>query len=100
MMPYREFLGADGRTWIAWLADPARHAEEWAAIRDGEIPEPWLCFSGGRRVHRLQPVPPNWSELDDQALRELWRLALEAPVTAGARADALRRYPWEAHAEA
>jgi hypothetical protein len=81
MMPYREFVAADGRTWIAWLADPARHAEEWATLREGSIPEPWLCFSGGRRVHRLRPVPPHWDELDDQALMELWRQALDAQDT-------------------
>jgi hypothetical protein len=92
MMPYREFLGEDGRAWIAWLADPSRHANEWAAIGDGDIPQPWLCFSGGRQVHRLQPVPPDWSELDDEALIELWRRASEAPEAAGAL-DALRRFP-------
>jgi hypothetical protein len=92
MLPYREFVGADGRTWIAWLADPGRHAEEWAALREGQVPEPWLCFSGGRQVHRLQPVPPGWAELDDQALVDLWRLAQE--VTPAGAQGALRREPW------
>lgn len=78
MTPYREFVGADGRTWIAWLANPARHAEEWAALRHGDVPEPWLCFSGGRRVHRLRPVPANWEQLDDEGLLQLWRRALDA----------------------
>lgn len=75
MTAYRQFVGSDGRTWLAWLADPERNREEWAAVREGQVPEPWLCFGGGRKVHRLRPVPDNWSELDDQALRELSRVA-------------------------
>jgi hypothetical protein len=98
IMAYREFLGADGRRWIAWLADPSRQAAEWAAIHGGDVPEPWLCFSGGRGVHRLRPVPPNWAEVDNQALVELWRRAMEAHGRVGAPLDPLCRHDRTAEA--
>jgi hypothetical protein len=95
MRSYREFVGADGRPWIAWLADPRRHAEEWAALREGDIPEPWLCFSAGRCVHRLRPVPAGWEEMDDQSLVDLWRLAQGAPEAPPSDAEPRRRR-WDA----
>ena len=69
-MPLREFLDRDGRPWSAWETVPERGDTLAAEYRDG-----WLTFQSGRERRRLHPIPAGWSDLSDERLELLCRVA-------------------------
>jgi len=74
----REFRGANGVEWVAFLT--AR-----SVARDQHIPEEyregWLAFESAHgEKRRLAPVPKNWESLPDEELAVLCaRATLQAP---------------------
>jgi hypothetical protein len=90
-MAYRRFTDEEGTTWEVWEAHPALEQRRILADRRRQMRETperrvksqprtygkddrhtgWLVFQSAMVRRRLRPVPDDWDELDDQALRDL-----------------------------
>lgn len=111
MSPHRTFRDDDARLWNAWDVHPVwgeRRARE-RRVREGAPPAAllerrarerrhdsglrialpprlaggWIAFECGNDRRRVAPIPEGWSELDDEALRRLWRAAETLPPRRG-----------------
>jgi hypothetical protein len=105
--PHRTFRDDAARLWNAWDVHPnwgERRARE-RRIANGGAPEAfrdrrrtdrrrevglrislpprlaagWIAFECGDERRRLVPIPEGWSELGENALRELWSRAEHLP---------------------
>jgi hypothetical protein len=102
----RQFKTDDDVTWIVWDVHPedlgrlgydrraTPPAAEGASRAEGgsrrserlvhpELQRGWLCFQSGTEKRRLTPIPANWYELPDSALRDLLGEAVPAPHADG-----------------
>lgn len=107
MSPHRTFRDDAARLWNAWDVHPlwgerrirdrrAGEASVPAAIRDRRhadrrrvsglrialpprLAGGWIAFECGDLRRRAAPIPPHWAEMDEDALRALWRDAEELP---------------------
>jgi hypothetical protein len=73
-MALREFTASDGRQWRVWdvtpeTMHPATRSEDYLA----PYLEGWLVFEAKDEAAkcRLHPIPPGWTEADDEALEEM-----------------------------
>jgi hypothetical protein len=93
--PHRELVDADGVRWEVWevqptlserrrLAERRRKARGEPGRRNAWTNRPtfpramrhgWLAFQCPHERRRIAPVPDDWEELDDPALRALLRQA-------------------------
>ena len=76
-MPLREFDDGDGGRWRVWDTVPVR-AESMGEFRGG-----WLTFDNGSERRRLAPVPDRWSDLPEERLILLLKVA-HAPHSSAA----------------
>lgn len=74
-MSFREFTDTAGVRWQVWATTPAR-----GNVRP-QFAAGWLAFECAAERRRLAPIPPEWTEGDDDALRT-W-LADAAPLVRG-----------------
>ena len=107
MTPHRTFRDEHARLWNAWDVYPAwgerrrterRRAEAGPppALRDRRniqrrmdaglrislpprLAGGWIAFECDVERRRVAPIPAGWSDLDDDALRALWRAAEHLP---------------------
>jgi hypothetical protein len=84
-MPIREFDDADGVEWRVWATTPTQ-----GNVRP-QFAGGWLAFESRDERRRLAPVPDEWAEADDAALREL--LAKAAVVARDSSAMLKRKGP-------
>jgi hypothetical protein len=61
-----------GRRWEVWEV----HPREGRRSVDPELIEGWLTFESMLEKRRLAPIPPEWEELDDEALAALCESAV------------------------
>ena len=71
-MPSRTFVASDGDTWTVWLVQPARQVGPLAGI-----PTAWLAFQNAAESERrrLRDFPLDWTDLGDERLELLRRVA-------------------------
>ena len=87
-------MDENGVAWEAWDVHPThlerRHGEgSWAEPEDRrqldggpraqvreEYAHGWLAFQSREERRRLVPIPPGWTDLDDQALADLCARAM------------------------
>ncbi|HEX6374070.1 MAG TPA: hypothetical protein VF006_34400 [Longimicrobium sp.] len=74
-MPIREFADASGVRWQVWATTPTR-----GNVRP-QFAQGWLAFESLDERRRLAPVPEEWTDADDGALRAL--LARAMVITRG-----------------
>jgi hypothetical protein len=102
----RQFTDDDGTTWVVWDVHPEdlgrttydRRASalsaDGAPRTDGasrrseravhpELQKGWLCFQAGTEKRRFTPIPADWAELPDEALRVMLATAIPAPPADG-----------------
>jgi len=100
----RQFSDDDGVTWIVWDVHPDDLGRTTYDRRSGplsvdaprsdvsrrheravhpELRNGWLCFQAGAEKRRLTPIPADWNELPDEALRGMLRAATPAPPADG-----------------
>ena len=98
-MALRDLTDDDGRPWQVWESRPGRAPSNSAQERyfeaqpaaAGENPsrftpgrsEGWLTFRSGSDRRRLSPIPDNWEEADEVALRRYLAAADVIPPTGG-----------------
>lgn len=74
-MSFREFTDTAGIRWQVWATTPSR-----GNVRP-QFAAGWLAFECVAERRRLAPIPPEWTEVDDDALCAL--LARAAPMVRG-----------------
>jgi hypothetical protein len=102
----RQFTDDGGVTWVVWdvhpedlgrmtydrrsmneSSDGASHADASSRRNERavhpELQKGWLCFQAGAEKRRLSPIPTDWSELSDAALRSMLDAATPAPPADG-----------------
>jgi hypothetical protein len=67
---HREFDDDDGVQWNVFAVYPSRGTDERARLPDA-FRAGWLSFDSGDETRRHSPIPENWFEFTDNALREL-----------------------------
>jgi len=75
-MALREFDDEAGTRWIVWDTIPANTIGLTDEYRRG-----WLTFDSGADRCRLAPIPPDWTELPNERLTLLLRVARTAAPT-------------------
>jgi len=68
--PHREFADGDGVRWTVFAVYPSRASEGRVRLPD-TYQDGWLSFDSGDETRRHSPIPENWFELSDAALRDL-----------------------------
>jgi len=102
----RQFTTEDAVVWVVWDVHPGdlgrvtydRRATNSSVDSDGssaksgrrddgivhpELQQGWLCFQAGTEKRRFTPIPPDWHELPDSALRVMLEVATPAPRADG-----------------
>jgi hypothetical protein len=102
----RQFIDDDGITWVVWDVHPedlgrttydrrvTALSADATARADGasrrseravhpELQKGWLCFQAGAEKRRFTPIPADWAELPDAALRLMLGAAIPAPPADG-----------------
>jgi hypothetical protein len=102
----RQFTDDDGTAWVVWDVHPEdlgrttydRRASalsaDGAPRADGasrrseravhpELQKGWLCFQAGTEKRRFTPIPADWAEMSDGALRVMLAAATPAPPADG-----------------
>jgi hypothetical protein len=102
----RQFTNDDGVTWVVWDVHPedlgrtiydrrsVTASSDGSLRADGpsrrneravhpELQKGWLCFQAGTEKRRFTPIPADWSELPDAALRVMLGAATPAPPADG-----------------
>jgi hypothetical protein len=105
--PHRTFRDHESRLWNAWDVHPLwgerrardrrhrdeapppamlerrrterRHATGLRIALPPRLAGGWIAFECGDERRRVAPIPQGWSELDEDALRALWRDAEALP---------------------
>lgn len=92
----REFVDSEGREWRVWpvTPGPARSGKREASL--GEFEQGWLTFETldetSRR--RLPHYPADWLMMSEEKLRDLLRMAVDAPTRrADPKSPGERRQP-------
>lgn len=71
-MAYREFTDDRGVVWTAWDTYP----ESSERVGLGAFQTGWLTFQSGEERRRLFPIPADWAEAPEPALRQWARDAV------------------------
>ena len=102
----RQFTDEDGINWVVWdvhpedlgrttydrrsttlAADAAPRADSLSRRSERavhpELQKGWLCFQAGMEKRRFTPIPADWAELPDAALRVMLGAATPAPRADG-----------------
>lgn len=102
----RQFTTEDAVVWVVWDVHPedlgrttydrrasppaveGAASSAWVARRNDGVVHPelqrgWLCFQSETEKRRFTPIPPNWQELPDSALRAMLEAATPAPRADG-----------------
>lgn len=107
MSPHRTFLDDLARLWNAWEVIPIwgerrttsrrTHVEEAGSrlvdrrtrerrrapglriALPPKLAHGWIAFECSDERRRVAPIPEGWTELSEEALRELWRRAEQLP---------------------
>ncbi len=86
---HREFDGRDGVRWKAFAVYPSRATDTRVRL-PGSFQDGWLSFDCGRETRRHSPIPDNWHELSDDALRSLLRSGTSGQTIGHERLTATR----------
>jgi hypothetical protein len=74
-VPLRSFKDESGREWEVWEVAAAHKPARRTLLPGLAVPAPlkagWLAFQSGRDRRRLVPVPPGWTDLSMEGLRDL-----------------------------
>ena len=78
-MAIRELRDESGVLWTIYDVHPSTVRHGSLQVRE-ELASGWLCFQSDAAKRRLVGIPPQWEQLEDDALRSLMTAA--ALVTA------------------
>lgn len=80
-MAHREFTDALRRVWGVWAVYPTEEVSgAMGASLSEQASNGWLAFQSGAEKRRYYGPPPDWEEMSEDQLAELWSKA--APVKA------------------
>lgn len=76
---HRRFADTDGTEWMVRAVHPADRTDARHSRLLGAFQQGWLAFECDHGKRRLSPIPDDWEQLDDAALRALCAKADAAP---------------------